>query len=273
MPGAYQSLRLSPDGTRVLFDRAQPGIGTQDVWIRDLARGGETRVTSETTSESYPVWLRDGLSVVFMANRDSHPPYLFRKSLVTNSEVVLVPPGRLQGPDDVSPDGQTLAFEQRTPLGNNDILAVALAGGGRPSALLASAADEIEFRFSPDGHAAAFLSDESGTYEVYVAPYPALTPRLLVSTGGGRLPRWNPAGGELIYLTPAGDVVTVSIRTSPTIALGPRRTIFTLPGTSAWTDVAISADGQRFLSISPVSRGAEQPVTIVLHWPASVAQR
>ena len=68
-PGNYQSVRLSPDGGRVLVDRGQPRIGSPDLWLLDLVRGGETRLTSELTSESYPVWLRDGSTVVFMADR------------------------------------------------------------------------------------------------------------------------------------------------------------------------------------------------------------
>ena len=60
-PGNYQTVRLSPDGGRVLFDRREPRIGTLDLWVLDLVRGGETRLTSDVTSESWPVWLRDGL--------------------------------------------------------------------------------------------------------------------------------------------------------------------------------------------------------------------
>ena len=78
-PGNYQSIRLSPDGGRVLFDRKQARIGTPDLWVLDLVRGGETRLTSDVTSESWPVWLRDGLGVVFMADR-AGPPHLFRRN-------------------------------------------------------------------------------------------------------------------------------------------------------------------------------------------------
>ena len=45
--GDYQGVRISPDGGRVLFDRSQPGVGTYDLWTWDLARGVETRLTSD----------------------------------------------------------------------------------------------------------------------------------------------------------------------------------------------------------------------------------
>ena len=112
------------------------------------------------------------------------------------------------------PDGKTLAFEQRTPLGNYDILTLSLEAPGAPSVLLGSRFDEIQLRFSPDGHTVAFLTDESGRYEVYVAPFPAMTPKLRVSAGGGRSPPWNPAGRELFYLANDGHLVAVPIRTT-----------------------------------------------------------
>jgi serine/threonine protein kinase len=270
-PGRYQSVRLSPEGGRALFDRVQPGLGTPDLWVWDLVRGGETRHTSDATSESYPVWMRDGLGVVFMADRGG-PPHLFRKNLVTNAEDELAEAGRLQQAADVSPDGNTLAFEQRTDLGNFDILTLALNAPGKPSVLLGSRFDELQMRFSPDGRAAAFLSDESGQYEVYVAAFPAMTPRLRVSAGGGRCPRWNPAGRELFYLTNDGHLVALPVQTKP-LELGTPATLFVVPERASWRDFAVSADGQRLLSISSVSRGSEQPLTVVLNWRAETARR
>jgi serine/threonine protein kinase len=271
-PGNYQSVRLSPDGGRVLLDRTQPRIGSPDLWVLDLVRGGETRLTSEVTSEAYPVWLHDGLGVVFMADR-AGPPHLFRRNVVTGAEDELLPAGRHQRAADVSPDGKTLAFEQRTPLGNYDMLTLSLDAPGAPSVLLGSRFDEIQLRFSPDGHAVAFLYDESGRYEVYVAPFPAMTPKLRVSGGGGRFPRWNPAGWELFYLANDGRLVAVPIRTTPVLELGTPATLFAVSERASWDDFAVSPDGQRFLSISSESRGSEQPITVVLNWPAETARR
>ena len=91
-----------------------------------------------------------------------------------------------------------------------------------------------------------------------------MAPKLLVSTGGGRAPRWNPAGRELVYLTTDGQVVALALTTTPALALGATRRLFSLPKGESWTDFAMSTDGRRFLSISPVSRGDEQPLTVIL---------
>ena len=270
--GNYQTVRLSPDGGRVLFDRREPRIGTMDLWVLDLVRGGETRLTSDVTSESWPVWLHDNLGVVFVADR-AGSPHLFRKSAVTGAENELLPAGRHQRPADISPDGKTLAFEERTPLGNYDILTLSLQAPAAPSVLLGSRFDEIQLRFSPDGHTVAFLIDESGQYEVYLAPFPAMAPKLRVSAGGGRSPRWNPAGRELFYLANDGHLVVVPIRTTPVLELGTPETLFAVSERASWGDFAVSPDGQRFLSISYESRGSEQPITVVLSWPAEIARR
>lgn len=271
-PGNYLTIRLAPDGSSVLFDRARKGPGTQDLWILDLLRGGETRLTADLTSEVYPVWLRDGRGIVFSADRDG-PPHLFRKNLLTGTEEALLPPGQLQQPDDVTPDGRTLAFRQRTPRGNYDILTLELDVPGSSKVLVGSAFDEVGLRFSPDGRAAAFLSDETGRYEVYVAALPDMTPRLRVSAGGGRAPRWNPAGQELVYLAPDGSLVAVPVRTAPSVRIGTPATLFAVPERGAWSDFAISRDGRRFLAVSPERRGSEQPITIVMDWVEGIARR
>jgi eukaryotic-like serine/threonine-protein kinase len=272
-PGNYQSIRLSPDGGTVVFDRMRPTLGSPDLLTWDLARGIESPLTSDPTSEGFPVWLRDGLGLVFMADRDGRPPRLFRKNLVTQSEEALTAAGRLQTPTDVTPDGGTLAFEQRTALGNSDILTLSLEGPAKPSVALGSRFDERQMRFSPDGRAAAFVSDESGRYEVYVTAFPAMAPRVRVSPDGGRLPRWNPAGRELLYLASDGRLIAVPIRTTPLLELGRAVALFVVADRAAWGDFALSGDGQRLLAISSETRGSEQPLTIVLDWPAEIVRR
>ena len=41
---------------------------------------------------------------------------------------------------------------------------------------------------------------------------------------------------------------------------------------ASWGDFAVSPDGRRLLSISYESRGSEQPITVVLNWPAETAR-
>lgn len=49
--GGYLSLRFSPDGKKVVFDRTRSDLGTYDVWIYDLDRDAESRLTTASDTE------------------------------------------------------------------------------------------------------------------------------------------------------------------------------------------------------------------------------
>lgn len=54
---------------------------------------------------------------------------------------------------------------------------------------------------SPDGRWLAYTSDDGPgvRYNVYVAPFPAMSPRRLVSRQGGIEPRWSRDRRELFF--------------------------------------------------------------------------
>ena len=54
-------------------------------------------------------------------------------------------------------------------------------------------------QFSPDGRWIAYVSDESGQYQVYVRPYPPGPGKWQVSTAGGEEGIWSQDGKELFY--------------------------------------------------------------------------
>jgi eukaryotic-like serine/threonine-protein kinase len=265
--GFHQNLRISPDGKSVVFNRREPRLGTGDMWVTDLARGVETRLTSDPGSESAFAWFPTNRALVFAADRGG-PPHLFRKDLQTGKEDELTPVSTYQEPLDVSPDGQWIAFERRTDRGTNDIDKLPLAGGGKPSPLLDSRFDEIDLRFSPDGRSIAFVSDESGRYEVYVAPFPFTGAKTRVSTGGAVQPRWSRDGRELFYQTFDQHLVAVSVRTTPVLELGSPTPLFSFDGRRAWSNFDVSLDGKRFLAITRQLFADEQPLSVVLNWTA-----
>ena len=64
--------------------------------------------------------------------------------------------------------------------------------------------------FSPDGRWLAYGSNESGTVEVYVRPFPGPGGRWQVSAGGGLFPLWSRDGRELLFQTLDQRVMAVS---------------------------------------------------------------
>jgi len=268
--GDYLRVRISPDGRRVVFHRTDPRLGTSDLWLEDLARGVETRLTSDPSSEIAGVWLPNGRGVVFAAEREG-PPHLFLKDLETGSDKELLrSKQRLQIPTDVSPDGRIVAFEQISERGDADLWTVRIDGEQQPSPLIGSTFNERSLHFSPDGRLVAFSSDESGATEIYVALSTVITSKKRVSDGGAWSARWSPDGRELFYLSADGYVMAASIHEAPSLEIGVPERLFSMQGRWPWRDFDVSPEGKRFLAIVPQIIGNGQSLTAVLNWPAQV---
>jgi Tol biopolymer transport system component len=263
-PGNYQHLSMARDGRRVLFDRARPGIGTYDVWSLDLERGTETPVTSEPDTEVYSLWLPGGRSVAYSAARGT-PPQLFRKDLATGKAEQLLPAGKFQIAQDVSPDGKSLLYAESGEHGAFDLWTIPLSGDGKPVPLLQTPFNKGEARFSPDGRSLAMLTGESGQQEAYVTAYPGPGERIRVSTGGAANPRWSRDGRELLYVSGDRHMMSVPVKTFPLLEIGTPTTLFALGGTD-WKAFEVSPDGKRFLAIVPKVVADELPLTAIIHW-------
>jgi Tol biopolymer transport system component len=278
VPADNNRVRISPDGRRAVFDRRQPGVGSLDLWTADLVRGTETRLTSDPQTETAGAWVPDGSALVFSASRGG-PPHLFRKDLATGVEEELLPAGPLQFAQDVSADGKTVVFQERTGRGDIDVISLPLTGQRTPSTVLGSPFDEWDAALSPDGRLLAFVSNESGRPELYLTPFPAAGARTRVSTGGLRVASsrpgamrsvaWNRDGRELFYVSADRELVAVPVRTSAKLEVGTPVTLFALK-VPAWTSFDVSADGKRFLAVVPEVVANEQPLTVVLNWTAEI---
>ena len=274
-PGKYLDLRISPDGKRVAFSRALSMIGTYDVWILDLERGTETAVTSDPGySEFLPVWHPDGKSLFYSAARTTASPQLFLRDLATDQETQVLPSGGFQEALDISRDGRTLAFSERSPGSGFELFTTALSGEKHAVKFPYPAIQSESLAFSPDGSAAAFTSLESGRSEAYVAPLTSKGERIRISIDGAVMLRWSGDGREIFYLAPDGRFLSAPVRTRPALEVGRPTTLFTLSeklarpsGPShAWQGFDVSPDGQRFLAILPDVIAEEQPLTVVTNW-------
>ncbi len=270
-PGNYLNLAMDREGVRVFYDRTRPGIGTFDIWAWDLVRGIETPITTETDTEISPVELADGKSIIYSANRQGAPE-LFRRNLASGTEAPLAPAqNAFQQAQDLSPDGLTLAYVERASSGNFDIWTVPVSGTGKPSSFLQSDFDKKEVRFSPDGRYLAFVANDSGQPEAYVTPFPGPGEKVRLSSGGARLLQWSRDGRALLYVSPDGRMMSLPVQTSPSLRTGTPTALFTIPG-RAWLNFRLSNDGKKILAVVPESAADEQPMTVVVNWPATLAK-
>ena len=132
---------------------------------------------------------------------------------------------------------------------------------------------ELNVEISPDGHYLAYQSDESGTDEIYVRPYPKVNDgRWQVSTGGGTRPVWARSGRELFFLDASNALTGVTVNTTgTTFSAGNAAKIFDTKYATPlpFRTYDVSPDGQRFLMIKDAAvddQEAAPSITIVLNW-------
>jgi len=258
-PGAYATVRLSPDDSTLLFTRVRPELGTRDIWSTDLARPSEKRVTSSPGMEVGEVWLPGARAIVYSAGQGG-PPNLHHKDLATGLERRLLTVPRFQYPNDVSADGSQVVYQQRTPLGNFDLMLVSIADSSRVTPLLASDASESDARVAPDGARVSFVSDESGRNQVYLTSFPSVGERKSVSASGGFAARWRRDGRELYFISGSGQLMAVPI--SAAGVPGTPRALFAVKD---WLDYDVARDG-RFIAVVSQKITGEQPLAVIVNW-------
>jgi Tol biopolymer transport system component len=202
--GDWPDFRLSPDGQRVVFSQAE--LGNQDIWIRDLRRGIRSRLSFNPSQDNLPIWSPDGLRVLWPSNRDGGVYNLVTKSSTGDGqETVAVKMGTPTGwATDWSRDGRFIMYQIPGATTGQDLwIAPQDKPGEQPFPYLQGQFDEQNGVFSPDGRWVAYVSNESGTDEVYVQRVPTSGGRWQVSTGGGITPRWK---GDVRPATPLNRV-------------------------------------------------------------------
>ena len=189
------SKALPPDGRRIAVTI---GEATSDVYLYDIARDTLSRFTSGST-DANPFWSPDGKRLAFQSDR-AGAKNLFSQSTDGSGTAERLTTDIISIAGSWSPDGQRIAFQELNPETGNDIWTVGLADRmAKP--FLKTPANEAAPQFSPDGQWIAYVSDETGRWEVYVRPYPGPGARYPISTEGGTEPMWNPSGHELFYRT------------------------------------------------------------------------
>ena len=166
-PRPYYAARVSPDGTRIAVEVRDDNT---DIWVHDLARGTQTRLTFDPGLDRFPVWTPDSERIAFSSDRGGGFFEVFWKMSTGTGQPELVVSDANRRLDSWSwtPDGQRLLVN----VGGADIGVVNVEGDRRRQPILEEAFNEAVPEVSPDGRWMAYRSDESGQNEVYVRPYP-----------------------------------------------------------------------------------------------------
>jgi Tol biopolymer transport system component len=266
----YYSPRLSPDGKHLALQVASDS-GT-DIWVQDLEREVLTRLTFSGSENILPAWTPDGRRIAFGSTRDAKPGIFWMPADGSGRPEQLWEDGRNQAPGSFSPQGH-LAIHVLNPQTSWDLEVIRFEDGTpqEPEPFVATQGIDAFPMFSPDGRWIAYMSDESGRWEIYVRPYPGPGGKWQISTGGGLTPRWSRNGQELLYRE-GSKWFAVSIDSEGgTLRLGRVELLLEGPYVSLapFPDYDVTADGERFVLLSgddnmPVP--AFTQLNVILNW-------
>jgi serine/threonine protein kinase len=270
--GSPSVVSLSPDGTKVATSVGQPS-GDTEVWVYDLVRGGETRLTFGNGVAFDPIWTRDGQAVTYiLAERGrsaGNNEIVSKPSTGLGAESVVIAHAYRVAPNSWSPDGRHLLYMNFAG-GKGPRLWVHDIGpnpGDHP--LFQADLNVGEARFSPDGKWIAYASSENGHYEIYVIPYPSLSTRYSISNVEAAQSVWARDGRQLYFIAADGRLMSVSVaENADGLQIGPPRALFQTNITQAfeaYTQFDVSPDGSRFLINTRVEH-ERQPIQILDNW-------
>jgi Tol biopolymer transport system component len=274
-PGQYTNVNLGPDGKRLAVSLTAGSPPNRDVWIVDLDRGGQSRLTADPAVDATPIWSPDGSEIVFSSQR-AGPYQMYRKpstgSAPSEKEELLLKADAANIATDWSPDGRSIAYTRAGSGTGLDLWILPLSGDQQPVPFLQTSASEDNAAFSPDGRWIAYQSNESGRDEVYVRPFPAASGQFQISRNGGTQPRWRGDGKELFFLAPDGSILAATVNATAQFEFDGPRTLLpaamTLVIRHAYT---VTKDGQRFL-MPVLDQRNPSVITVVVNWPATAVK-
>jgi serine/threonine-protein kinase len=272
--GVYANPRLSPDGRRLSLTVLRDN--NWDVWVHDLERGVPTRLTFGASVDSEQIWSPDGETLVFSSDQDG-PDRLYRKRADGSGEVEALTEttGKPQWAQAWSRDGRYIATTEGDT--EYDLWYLDLETRQMKEVLATEFGDGYP-DFSPDGRWIVYASNESGSFQVYVRPFPEGHGKWQVSEAGGGNPRWSRSGKEIFWRTNSGIAVAEVDISGGTFRAGKPKILFEgafqggalgmSVGGFLFADYDVSPDGQRFVMFPNLrgERGSHQHITLVTHW-------
>ncbi len=267
--GAYDTVVLSPDNRRAAVTVMDRVAGTGDIWILEIERNFRTRFTSNPADEAYPVWQPDGRALLFVSDRTGKHA-VYRKELggTGDEERLLELPEPIILWDCVD-DGHTILYSIDGGESQLDLWAADLTGQSEPRLLRRSPESDGAAQVSPDGRWIVFWSEESGRGQVYLAPWPAMSPLTQVSTTSGTWSYWHADSRSLVYSEGGGRLLKVDLTPQDgEMRIGAPQTLFDhAPVSFDGPFLDWARDGERFLAVNSAATDPPAFCEVVIGWP------
>ena len=271
-PARYFDVQLSP-GKHASVSIVDPAKRTSDIWIFDVESGAKTRFTFDPADEVAMVWTPDGTRAVFNSQKKGHFDLYQKNADLTGTEELLFEDNLNKYPVSFTPDGKFLLYVSFGGPTGSDLFVLSLADR-KSVPFLNTSFSETPGGFSPDGRWIAYVSNESGSNQVYVAPFPGPGGKRQVSTMGaiGGNARWSHDGSEIFYTAP-GSLMAAAVNGGGTsFEVGAVKPLFQtrLPTSRMQNDMQydVSRDGRFLIKVSEQTSSA--PIRVVMNWTAAL---
>jgi eukaryotic-like serine/threonine-protein kinase len=269
-PEAVAGLAVSPDGSFALVARHVPhNVVTQDLWLFDLRRDtNPRRVTFAPTLAAFPVWVTSERFLFTLGGPDGS---VYEQTIGGQRRLLFSRNGGWPMPTSTTAGGRVVVF---TTVADPAMGADIWIWTNKGAPLITREGDQTQAQLSADGRWLAYVSNETGRNEVFVAAFrfdestgdATVGDSLSVSAGGGFAPRWRGDGKELFYLKVDGSVMAIEADGAPAFSSGPARRLFIVPG--VFPEWGVTNDGSRFLFAVPTA--PPPPLDIIYDWQSAL---
>ena len=270
---SFEYPALSPDGRTVAVSVRG---GTTDLWLR-RPNGARQKVMAPGSANWRPNRTADGSAFYFVSvgtSGDRNDVAIRRVRADLGAEPELVHRAVYGSWEaEVSRDGKWLIIRTEDVDGVSKLRYRAVTGDTSLKPLVVDPGSSTTIALSPDGRWLACSShDGSGArYDVFVAPFPSMSPRRLVSRDAGTEPRWSRNGRELFFKS-GGQMMAANVAQGPALDVSNPRALFSLAGYRTARNrqqYDVAPDG-RFLMIRDPRPGEAAPVVYVTSWLAEL---
>jgi Tol biopolymer transport system component len=266
------SPRFSPDGQRLAFHQVDFAIqSTADLWTYDIRSSNLSRVTFDSASANSE-WSEDGKHLLY-----AHGRAIMRITVdgsgVAETLLVRTTGGGIGGGQggqagelQISRDGKMLVYRDGGG-GDRNVWVATRDTGWTIRPLLRTPFNERNLALSHDGRWLAYVSNESGSDEVYVRRLEEGSGRWKVSRNGGLEPRWGPMDHELFFRL--GDSLVVTrMEPGPEPHFNEPRGLFGFDFDRDGNRPAydISPDGTHFVFTRSTGAASVRELNVVLNW-------
>ena len=174
--------------------------GSKEVYVMDYDGGNPRTITSNGGLNKFPEWSFDNSQLAFVTNLPGTAKWeLWIQGLEGGRSVLPVPTSYVSSPA-FSPDGTKLAFSARQVNRMDPGIYVASIDGSGLKNLSNHPAIDASPTWSPTGRQIAFISDRSGSPQLWAMDADGSNLQRLVTEGGHcDSPDWSPDGRFIVY--------------------------------------------------------------------------